>query len=167
MNKKDPAAVSLGSRKSSRKAATSRENGINWDKPHFRKVAHFERIYPYSPLINNEWRDKFPVGKTPTGKVATYNPDYFCETTGYYIEVATSLPNISEQGWKWAKVIAAGVNLKVYWWEGNEITNQFLPENTKPKNTDAAALASIKTKKRAVAARQNGASSARPKRKAA
>ena len=65
------------------------------------------------------------MGKTKTGRIATYNPDYFCRKTEHYIEVATSKPNISEQGWKWAEAIKRGVKLKVFWWEGGEITKMF------------------------------------------
>lgn len=120
---KNPAAVALGSIKSKRKAKSSKQNGQN-QRPHFDKVNVFLKRYPHK-LVSNEWKDKFPVGLTPTGRVATYNPDYFCPTTNYFIEVTTSIPNICEQGWKWAKVIEDGVKLKVFWWEGNEITKQF------------------------------------------
>lgn len=126
MNDKNPHAVALGSKKSRRKAESSRTNGIDNMRPHVKKVAHFEKVYPY-PLKNNEWQYKFQLETlTPSGKRrSTYNPDYFCTTTGYYIEVATSVPNISEQGARWEEAIRLGLKLKVYWWEGNEITNQF------------------------------------------
>ena len=113
------AAQILGRKTSPRKAESSRKNGKDI-RPHFKKVAHFELIFPYA-LIDNEWKKKFPVGKTPKGRIATYNPDYWCPSLMSYIEVATSKPNISEQGWKWKKAIKSGVNLRVFWWEGNEL----------------------------------------------
>ena len=121
---KNKAAVAMGSIKSEKKAKSSAENGKSGQKPHFKKCRHFENLYPH-PLKNNEWLYKFVIGKTPTGRDATYNPDYFCPTTGFFIEVTTSLPNISEQGWKWTEAIKRGLKLKVYWWEGEDITNQF------------------------------------------
>lgn len=118
------AAKILGSIKSSKKSISSKKNGSFWKRPHFKKCAHFEKIYPYL-LQNNEWKKKFPIGITATGRIATYNPDYFCPTTGFFIEVSTSKPNISEQGWKWKKVIRDGIKLKVFWWEGGDITSLF------------------------------------------
>lgn len=59
------------------------------------------------------------------GKKTTYNPDYWCKKLNCWVEVATSKPNISEQRKKWTQAIKNGVNLKVYWWEGQEITNKF------------------------------------------
>jgi len=94
------------------------------DRPHFKKVRHFRSVFPYS-LVENEWKDKFPVGQTPTGRIATYNPDYKCPALCCYIEVVTSKPNISEQGWKWRRVIADGIPLRIYWWEGENITHNF------------------------------------------
>ncbi len=94
------------------------------NRPHFKKVRHFISIFPHR-LIENEGRDKFPIGETPTGRVATYNPDYKCPALSCYIEVATSKPNISEQGWKWAKALRTGAPLRIYWWEGNDITENF------------------------------------------
>lgn len=84
------------------------------------KAAHFVSIYPY-PLTNNEWHVKFPVGDK-----STCNPDYFCPRTGFYIEVATTKQNISQQDWKWRELLNRGIRLKVFWWEGEEITNKFL-----------------------------------------
>lgn len=123
---KNPHAVMLGSKKSKRKAEASKANGIENKRPHFQKTEFFEKIYPY-PLENNEWKVKFELESlTPSGKrKTTYNPDYYCPKTGYYIEVATSVPNMSEQGWRWAEAIRMGYKLKVYWWEGEEITARF------------------------------------------
>lgn len=123
---KNPAAVELGSKKSKRKAQSSRTNGSQWERPHFKKCRHFEKIYPH-PLENNEWKVKFPIGRTATGRVATYNPDYYCSETGYFIEVCTSIPNKSEQGWKWTEALRRNNKLKIYWWEGEEITEDFAP----------------------------------------
>lgn len=95
-------------------------------RPHFRKCAHFEKIYPF-PLESNEWLVKWETGElTPTGRKQTYNPDYFCPSTGFYIEVVTSEPNISAQRLKWKSVLKRGNKLKIYWWEGQEITEQFV-----------------------------------------
>lgn len=130
---KNPAAVALGSIRSQRKAASSRKNG-SIQRPHIQKAAHFVKNYPHH-LVNNEWQVKFPVGMTETGRVATYNPDYYCPKTNHFIEVTTSKPNISEQGWKWRKVIQNGIKLKIFWWEGKEITEQFRKKGGRPKNT--------------------------------
>lgn len=122
----NPHAVAMGSKKSLKKAESSRVNGADI-RPHIKKIAHFEKVYPH-PLESNEWKYKFELNSlTPSGKrKSTYNPDYFCSTTGYYIEVATSSPNISECGGRWAEAISMGLKLKIYWWEGEEITNRFI-----------------------------------------
>lgn len=126
MNQKNPHAVALGSKKSSRKALTSKENGSDNMRPHIQKIKHFEKVYPH-PLEENEWKYKFELNTlTPSGKrKSTYNPDYFCPTTGFYIEVVTSIPNISEQGARWEEALKLGLKLKIYWWEGEEITHRF------------------------------------------
>jgi hypothetical protein len=59
------------------------------------------------------------------GKHTTYDPDFFSPSEDCYIEVATSENNIATQGVKWRASIRAGDKLKVYWWEGNDITAQF------------------------------------------
>jgi hypothetical protein len=116
-------AVALGSITSEKKAISSRVNGKI--KLHFKKALHFEKKYPHK-LINNEHKYKFPLsGKTKLGRTITYNPDYYCPTTGYYIEVATSHPNISAQKEKWGEAIFLGLKLKVFWWEGKDITSTF------------------------------------------
>lgn len=131
---KNPAAVALGSIKSKKKSISSAKNGLD-QRPHFIKIRRFLKVYPY-PLENNEWKHKFPIGLTPTGNIATYNPDYFCPTTGYYIEVTTSIPNMSEQGWKWTEAMKRGLKLKIFWWEGENITKRFMPmkKGGRPKN---------------------------------
>lgn len=121
---KNPAAVALGSIKSKKKAKASRENGLIL-RTGLIKTKHFLKTYPY-PLEDNEWKIKFEVGKTPKGRIATYNPDFYCKTTGYFIEVTTSKPNISTQRWKWSEALKRGAKLKVFWWEGEEITSSFI-----------------------------------------
>lgn len=123
MNK---AAQQLGSIKTEKKALSSKQNGQNPLKPHFEKVKYFVKQFPY-PLENNEWKLKFNLNvKTKTGREATYNPDFHCPSLKCFLEVATSKSNISEQGWKWKRVIELGHTLKVFWWEGQEITNEFI-----------------------------------------
>jgi len=113
-----------GSKKSDRKAKSSRANGKINNRPHIVKAQAFVAGYLYQ-LKNN--KDKFPTGrKTPTGRVETYNPDFFCPVTGFYIEIATSLPNVSICSPKWKLMLETGMNLKVYWWEGEEITEHIL-----------------------------------------
>ncbi len=97
-------------------------------KPHMIKIIHFESIFPHE-LINNEWKDKFPVGITAKGRTSTYNPDYFCPSLSAYIEVTTSEGNIDAQGERWRRAIENGVPLKIYWWEGQDITDQFKPKH--------------------------------------
>jgi len=124
------AAQQLGRMTSVKKAKASRENGKLGGRPHMDKCKYFERIYPHK-LESNEWIYKVEVGKTSTGRKATYNPDYYCPKTKTYIEVTTSKSNMVEQGWKWAEAIKRGLKLKVFWWEGKDITKKYksLKEN--------------------------------------
>lgn len=116
----NPAAM-LASIKSAKKAQASRQNGTD-QRPHFVKLRHFLNVYPHS-LECTEYKVLIPLsGRTKTGRVVTYNPDYYCPTTGYFIEVTTSKPNIAEQRQKWIEAIELGHKLKVYWWKGNDIT---------------------------------------------
>lgn len=117
-------AQALGRIKTKKKAKSSKENGEKGEKPHFKKVDYFLKNYPYK-LENNEYKDKFPIGFTEKKRISTYNPDYFCKKTGFYIEITTSKPNISTQGWKWKEAIKRGLKLKVFWWEGKDITKNF------------------------------------------
>ena len=112
-----------GKSKSVNKQKASRENGKKSIQPHLEKVKFFESIFPFD-LINNEFKDKFKM--IINKKETTYNPDYYCPALKSYIEVTTSKPNISEQGPKWREAIKLGHSLKIYWWEGEEITNRFL-----------------------------------------
>lgn len=123
---RNPAAVALGSIRSKKKALSSARNGRRLaQRTHIRKTRHFLKTYPH-PLNNNELGYKFPLKTlTKTGRISTYNPDFYCPATNYYIEVATSKPNISEQRLRWAEAIALGLKLKVFWWEGEEITERF------------------------------------------
>lgn len=116
-------ASCLGSIKTEKKARSSRLNGLAGGKSHLKKIRFFLKKYPYK-LKDNEHKVKFPmkIGSKDT----TYNPDFFCPTTNYFIEVATSKPNISEQGQRWVKCIQLGHKLKIFWWEGQEITKDFL-----------------------------------------
>lgn len=94
-------------------------------RPGLCKVRKFlKNNYPYK-VVNNEWQVKFPIGKTPTGRVATYNPDFYCPTTDYFIEVTTSKGNIIQQGDKWRECIRLGHKLKVFYWDGRDFTNYF------------------------------------------
>lgn len=119
MDKVSNAARLLGKLSSEKKAKASRLNGLKGGRPHLKKLKHFEKNFPY-PLVNNEWKFKFPI--IINGKSNTYNPDFNCLKLGCYIEVATSKPNISEQGPKWRAAMEQGLKLRVYWWEGQEIT---------------------------------------------
>jgi hypothetical protein len=112
-----------GSAKSEAKTAASAKNGSE-RRPHFLKVGHFKTIFRHE-LVENEWKDKFPVGLTPKGRISTYNPDYYCPVLKAYIEVTTSKSNISEQGNRWREAIRRGLSLRIFWWEGQEITGQF------------------------------------------
>lgn len=107
-----------------------KNNLTNKPKPHFEKVKFFLKKYPYK-LICNEYQVKFDM--KINGKKTTYNPDFFCKKTNKYIEVVTSKPNISEQGIKWRKALKMGKPLKVFWWEGNEITNSLYNPKRKSK----------------------------------
>ena len=120
----------LGSRTSDKKTLAARVNGMD-NRPHIVKLRHFVSIFPHH-LVCNEWQDAFDLGNS------TYNPDYWCEDMKCYIEVTTSKPNISEQGHKWSRAISIGVPLRVYWWEGQDITAQFVigtPSPIAPKPT--------------------------------
>lgn len=83
------------------------------------KVRHFESIFPHA-VESVEWRVKWPLN---CGGSKTYNPDYWCQSLGSFIEVVTSLPNVSEQGIKWRTAIRLGYKLRVFWWTGEEVTD--------------------------------------------
>lgn len=122
MSMKNKAAQELGSAKTPRKSRSSAKNGKNWKRPHLRKCARFEREFPHK-LDNNEWKVKWPM--EIDGRKTTYNPDYWCEELKVFVETVTSRPNISEQGAKWAEALRLGFPLRIFWWEGQEITSQF------------------------------------------
>ncbi len=65
------------------------------------------------------------------GKTTTYNPDYWCPEMKCYIECATSRSIISEQGRKWAESIRTGLKLRIYSWDGIEITELVLVSGAK------------------------------------
>ena len=85
------------------------------------KVKYFIENYPYE-LKSTEYVVKFPM--IIHGKDVTYNPDFFCEKTGYFIEIATSKPNIYMQREKWREALRMNYKLKIFWWEGKNITKQ-------------------------------------------
>lgn len=94
-------------------------NGVEFQKPHFAKSKRFVKGFAHK-LSDNEHQYKFPMKLN--GKKVTYNPDYFCSALQCYIECATSRPNISEQRNKWQEAMKQGLALRIYWWEGEEIT---------------------------------------------
>lgn len=112
------------------KAKTSANNGANWQKPHMKKVEHFLSLGILDGLESNEHKFKVTL-KDGT----TYNPDFFHPKSYFYIEVATSKPNISEQRSKWKRAMKI-INLRVFWWEGEEITDR-LKLGGRPRNQSA------------------------------
>lgn len=100
------------------KSESSAENGTGWQRPHFRKVRHFLALNLFAGLVDNE-----NLFKVKLGDGTTYNPDYFHPPSKCYIEVATSLPNISEQRSKWRRAMRL-IKLRVFWWEGDELTDK-------------------------------------------
>lgn len=112
-------ASAMGAITSEAKAASSADNGRNWQRPHFKKVDHFLGLKVLDGLVPNEW--KFKV-KLLDG--STYNPDFYHPATECYVEIATSLPNISAQRSKWRRAMKQ-IKLRVFWWEGKELTEKF------------------------------------------
>jgi len=88
------------------------------ERPGITKAAAFVKVFPH-PLISVEWRAKWPV-EHANGK--TYNPDFFSPALDCYIEVCTSWPNHAAERLKWQATILAGYRLRVYWWQGQDIT---------------------------------------------
>ena len=84
-------------------------------RPHFLKVAHFESLGLFPTMENNEWKRKIKL------RGSTLNPDYYVPELDLYIEVATSMSNISEQRSKWRAGMKRA-NVRVFWWEGQELT---------------------------------------------
>lgn len=122
--------TSIASMKTEKKARTSKKNGSK--RPYICKTASFVSSFHY-PLESNEWKATFPTGqKTPTGRVETYNPDFYCKKLGVYIEVATSGPNISICGPKWRTMLKKGLNFRIFWWEGQDITDYVLEKEMPP-----------------------------------
>jgi hypothetical protein len=114
------------------------------DKPHFRKVAHFESLGLFPTMENNEWKRKIKLRGT------TSNPDYYVPESDTYIEVVTSIGNITEQQSKWRRAMKRA-NVRVFWWEGEELT-ELIRDN---RRTAAWILA---------AARENGKKGGRPRK---
>lgn len=92
-------------------------------RPHLVKARHFESQFPHR-LESNEWLVKWPIAYRSR---KTYNPDYWCAELSSFVELATSKANISTQGPIWKLSIASGYPLRVYWWQGWEITSCFEP----------------------------------------
>ena len=110
-----------GSATSEAKKASSAANGRDGKNVHSEKLEHFHRCYRQKLEKNNA-----PFAVMVSGKTTEYIPDYFCRSLGIYIEVATSKPNISVQKNKWkAALKMLPTTLKIYWWEGEEITDKF------------------------------------------
>lgn len=99
------------------KTETSPENAVGWQKPHHRKVDHFLGLGLFDVLECSEYKVRIPLRK------GTYNPDYYHRGTDTYIEITTSMPNISEQRWKWQEAMEHA-KLRVFWWQGQEITDE-------------------------------------------
>jgi hypothetical protein len=129
VSEKSKAASLLGRIKSLKKTISSRKNGKD-QKPHLMKTKYFVSIFPHK-LVDNNWHKKFPM--KIDGKHTTYNPDYRCDELDCWIELCTSKPNMSEQGCKWAEMIRQGHKLRVFWWEGNEITDEVVSRYTREK----------------------------------
>src|ERR1700676_3828562 len=89
------------------------------DRPHLRKVRHFESLRLFPNMVSNEYQVKIRLLDG-----TTYNPDYFDPESQTYIEVATSASNISEQGYKWWRASKQSC-LRVFWWTGYELTRFF------------------------------------------
>lgn len=129
-------AAVLGKIKTEKKAESSRKNGID-TRSHVLKVDFFEKIFPH-PLRTNEYAIKFNL--VIDGKCTTYNPDYFCDELGCFVECVTSSPNISQQQKKWAAAIKNKENLRVFWWDGTEITEHFSNMNVETIINGAAPI---------------------------
>jgi hypothetical protein len=93
------------------KAASSARPGIA-------KARFFEESFRHH-LTCVEWEVRWPIRHK---KGRTYNPDFWCGALNCFIEVATSLGNISSEWEKWQKAITDGYPLRVFWWMGEEIT---------------------------------------------
>jgi hypothetical protein len=100
------------------------------EKPHFRKTRHFISIFPHS-LVSVEWSAKWPI-RHKYGK--TYNPDFWCDGLGCFIELATSRGNVYAECEKWVDAILRGYRLRVFWWTGMEITGALLDGTLKVKS---------------------------------
>jgi hypothetical protein len=96
-------------------------------RPHFVKVAHFESLALFPTMLQNEWQRKIKLRGT------TYNPDYYVAETDLYIEVVTSFENITEQRLKWRSAMRKA-NLRVFWWEGEELTELIRRSNMSPRS---------------------------------
>lgn len=84
------------------------------------KVAQFCRAFPHQ-LDDNEWKVKWPL-QHANGR--TYNPDFHSPALGCYIEVCTSWASYASERAKWQAAMESGYPLRVYWWQGHNITDE-------------------------------------------
>lgn len=91
----------------------------NDNRPHIKKLRFFLKKFD-GDLISNEF--DFKLKMILNGKKCTYNPDFFFNDKNIFIEVCTSMPNFSEQGPKWRKALKMKFPLKIYYWRGQDIT---------------------------------------------
>lgn len=96
-------------------------------RPHIVKEKHFLKIFPHR-LESNEWKVKWPI-RTKFGK--TYNPDFWCPDLNCFIELVTS-SNVSSRR-RWIKAVRMGYPLRVFWWEGGEMTPKFKAKDNQSK----------------------------------
>lgn len=104
-------AKRLATSKSLEKARAVKSVSVN-----AQKVAYFESLGLFPEMQSNEWKFKMPLSSG-----GTYNPDYFDPASQTYIEVVTSVPNVSEQQYRWAEALGK-IKIRFFWWTGDEIT---------------------------------------------
>lgn len=94
-------------------------------KPHIHKVAKFVLTFPWS-LRCTEHTVNFAVRYGSPLRVRLYNPDFYCEHTNMFIEVVTSLGNLSTQRAKYRAMWKQNsfVNFGVYAWTGENISDE-------------------------------------------
>lgn len=100
------------------------------NRPGIYKTECFVASFPHA-LENVEFVVRWPL---PNRDGKTYNPDFKCNAMKCFIEVATSWDNMRHCRDKWKMAIRRGYPLRVFWWEGQEITNAlwtFRPEEAR------------------------------------
>jgi len=95
---------------------------MRWKRPGIRKAAIFVSNFQH-PLESNEWQVKWPVFGL---KWKTYNPDFYCPTLKCYIECCTSTGNYLDSWPQWRQCIVRGRPLRVFWWQGAELTKHLV-----------------------------------------